>query len=187
MVDERLTPACAVVLHGGDSASGLADILHQFLVQTLEGDPARARRAARLRGALLFRAAEDPAVCVRIDFAGGRVDIADHTALRPRAAEGRGSLRVSGSEEPGIPEITGDFITIAHLTTGEEGPFRLLLARRLRVRLRWRRGPFLVRALRLMQLPPAQPRRRRGILVLAAVALVTAAALLAWMLATRGG
>ncbi len=159
-----------MVLHGGDSASGLADMLHQFLTQTLEGDPGRARRAARLRGALLFCAAEDPAVCVRIDFAGGRVDVTDHQG-----------------QVDGLPMITSDFITTAHLTTGEEGPFRLLLARRLRVRLRWRRGPFLVRALRIMQLPAPQPVRRRRRLYLVAAVLVAAAALTVWMLATRGG
>jgi len=167
-------PVCAVVLHGGDEVSGLADILHQFLTQTLEADPARARRAARLRGALLFRAAEDPAVCVRIGFAGGRVEVGDHDGD-------------PDGDRDGLPVITSDFVTTAHLTTGAEGPFGLLLARRLRVRTPWRRGRFLVRALRVMQLP-APPARRRSRLVIATIVLVAAAAaLIAWRLAAHGG
>lgn len=157
-------PACAVILHGGDAASGLADVLHQFLLQVVAADPARARRAARLRGALLFRAAEDPAVCVRIGFAGARIDVADH----------------AGDDEPGLPVITSDFVTTAHLTTGEEGPFALVLRRRLRVRVPWRRGPFVLRALAILQLP--SPRRRRCVFLAAVVVAALAAATLAWLL-----
>jgi hypothetical protein len=178
VVEDRVS--CAVVLHGGESASGLADLLHQFLEQQV-ADPARARRAARLRGSLLFRAAEDPAVCVRIAFSGDRIDVAD-----------------DAGEAAGVPVITSDFLTTAHLTTGEEGPLRLLLSRRLRVRLPLARGPFLLRALRLMRVPAPErsgrraaaeskgrPRRRRARLyaVLAAAMLL---ALLGWLL-WRGG
>jgi len=167
-----------VILHGGDAASGLADMLHQFLVQVVAADPARARRAARMRGALLFRAAEDPEIRVRIAFTGDGIEVAD-------APVGAGD----GTPPPtgGLPEITADFITIAHLTTGEEGPFQLLLARRLRVRMPWRRGPFLVRALRLMRLPPATPRRRRWPLLAAAVLAIALIAVAAWLLLARGG
>lgn len=170
MVDVDLIPApvgCAVVLHGGDTASGLADLLHQFLTQIVAADPARARRAARLRGALLFRAAEDPAVCVRIDFTGDRIDVIDH--LGP---------------DRGLPVITSDFVTTAHLTTGEERPLPLLLRGRLRVRVPWQRGPFLLRVLRVLQLPA--PRRRRRVFLAAALVAALAATAIAWLL-LRGG
>jgi hypothetical protein len=137
-----------VVLRDGEEASGLAEILQQLLEQTLAESPRKARRARRLSGEAVFRAAEDEHVCVRIRFAGDRIELSDGSAYGPRDAL-----------------ITADFLSIAHLTSGRETPFRLLAARRLRARFSPRDVPFLLGMLRLMRIGPvtgAARRRRWG-------------------------
>ncbi len=125
----------AVVLGNAEEASGLADMLHQFLQQTLES-PDKVRQARRLRGQLLFCAAEDPAIRVRIAFSPGAIHIAD----------------ADDSEQKG-PRLTADFLSTAHLTTGEASPFALLARRKITARF----GPghivFLFRFLSLMRIP----------------------------------
>ena len=51
-----------VMLAGGEEASGLADMLHQFIEQTLADSPRKVRQARRLAGHAVFRAAEDEAL-----------------------------------------------------------------------------------------------------------------------------
>jgi hypothetical protein len=148
-----------VVLANADTASGLADLLHQFLVQTIEASPTKARRARRLAGALVFRAAEDPAIGVRILFGGGRIEFADLGA---------------DPAPPRAPAITADFLTTAHLTTGEEGPLALLLRRRLRVQAAGR-PLFLLGALALFRVERPGAGRRRRILLAAALVVIAAA------------
>lgn len=157
-----LTPA--VVLAPG-TASGLADLLHQFLAQELEADAGKARRAGRLTGDLLFHAAEDPAVCVRLSFRRARIEIADH----------------AGPPGP-WPAMTADFLTTAHLTTGEASPLALVRRRQLRVRCRPRDALFLWRVLGLLRIAPRAGAARSHRLRWAALATAVAVAVVvaAW-------
>ena len=159
----------AVVLAAdADQASGLADMLHQFLEQLLDEDPAKARLARRMSGTLLFRAAEDESICVRLSFQRERVEVADHDGAANR-----------------WPALTADFLTTAHMTTGEESPFALVARRRMRVRCAPQHAPFLMRVLRLMRIPPrpeiARARRLRWALVLTTATVAAIAAY--WWLA----
>lgn len=140
-----LTDTIPVVLHGGEAATGLAEMLHQLLEQTLAASPRNVHRARRLSGEAVFRSAEDEAVAVRIRFAGNRIELSDGAVRGPRDAL-----------------ITADFLSIAHLTSGQEHPLRLLAARRLRARVSPLDVPFLLGLLRLLQSgPPTRPAARR--------------------------
>jgi len=139
---EAIDAAYPVTLLDGEQASGLADMLHQFLSQNLEEWPKKVRQARRLDGTLMFRSAEDTDICVRITFFGDKIEIEDD----------EGEVR-------GEPSITSDFLSTAHLTTGEESPFGLLLKRKIRVRFRFRHIWFLLRVLRFMQIPAEAGRR----------------------------
>ena len=150
-----------VLLRGGESASGLADMLHQFIEQTLSDSATKQRLARRLAGETVFRAAEDPDVAVRIVFAGDRIELRDEVPGEPCDA----------------PSITADFLSIAHLTSGKEGPFSLLVRRKLRARLAPADLPFLLGMLRFMRIRPEErggARVRRALLVAGAAAGVAA-------------
>jgi hypothetical protein len=159
-------PPYQVTLVGGERASGLADMLHQFLSQNLEELPGKVRQARRLDGKLLFRSAEDPDVCVRIWFCGDHIEIQDHQ---------------NGAD--GLPSITSDFLSTAHLTTGEEGPFALVAKRKIRVSFAPRQTWFLISVLRFMKIPgDARARRARRVRwALVAVAIATSIALVLWL------
>lgn len=156
-----------VLLAGGGEASGLADMLHQFLSQILDEYPAKSRRLPRISGRMLFRAAEDETICVVLSFDAGTIEIKDHAGARD-----------------GIPSLTADFLTTAHMTTGEESPFSLVSRRKLRVECSLRHAPFLLRVLRLMRIPPrpeiARARRLRWTLL--AVVTVATAGVAWWLL-----
>ena len=149
-----------VVLSGGDEVSGLAEMLQQFVEQTLADSPRKVRQARRLAGAVVFRSAEDDDLSVRITFAGDRIQLHD------------GSVPGAGDAT-----ITADFLTIAHLTSGQESPFRLLADRRLKARFSVLQVPFLLGMLRFMQIEGA-PRSGARVrwLWLPAAAVVGAAA-----------
>jgi hypothetical protein len=136
-----LSRVIPVQLVGGEDVSGLADMLHQFLEQTLAASPRKVQQARRLAGHAVFRAAEDEALCVGITFAGERIE-----------------LRDGGPPKASDAMITADFLTIAHLTSGQESPFRLLAHRKMKVQFHVRQLPFLLRMLRFMQIESATPR-----------------------------
>lgn len=166
----RPAESMPVVLGAGEDASGLAEMLQQFLEQTLAASPRTAQRARRLSGAAVFRAAEDEAVAVRMRFAGDRIELDDGVA--------------AGAVDP---TITADFLTIAHLASGQESLVRLLVGRRLRARFSPRDVPFLLGVLRLMQTraearPASGPIRLRR---LWPVALAVAGGGAVWWWATR--
>jgi hypothetical protein len=142
-----------VVLTGDAEPSGLADMLHQFIEQTLAASPRKVRQARRLAGHAVFRAAEDEALCVGITFAGERIELRD------------GSMPGAGDAM-----ITADFLTIAHLTSGTESPFRLLARRKMQVRFSVLQVPFLLGMLRFMQIESETSRGRWLWPVAAAVA-----------------
>ncbi len=147
-----------VVLSGSEPASGLAEMLQQFIEQTLT-EPRKERLARRLSGHVVFRPAEDEALCVCIRFAG------DHIELRDLAAA-----------DSADTSITADFLTIAHLTSGRVNLFRLLVQRKLKVRFSVLRTPFLFRMLRFMQSESESRRAIRTRWALAAAASAAAAA-----------
>ena len=159
---ESAALAYPVDLVDGDDASGLADMLHQFMSQNLEESAKKRAQARRLAGTVLFRAAEDEEVCVRMAFFGDRIELADYSG-----------------EAGKLPAITSDFLSTAHLTTGEEGPFALLFKRKVKVSFSVGSIPFLLRVLRFMQLPAemrdAPPARRGWLLVALVVAIIVAA------------
>ncbi len=134
--------AIPVVLVGDEEPSGLAEMLQQFIEQTVAESPHKAGQARRLAGRAVFRSAEDEALCVHIAFMGNHVELQD-----------------GGAPRPGEASITADFLTIAHLTAGRASPFRLLVQRKLKARFSPRQVPFLLGMLRFMQIE-SQPRRR---------------------------
>jgi hypothetical protein len=160
-----------VVLVGGDEVSGLADMLHQFIEQTLAASPRKVRQARRLAGHAVFRAAEDEALCVGITFAGERIEVRDGGA--PVTAEGTTAATISA-----------DFLTIAHLTSGQESPFQLLVQRKLKAHFSVRQVPFLLRMLRFMQIEPATPSAKWMRWIWPAAAAAAGGALY-WYVATR--
>ncbi len=162
IASESAELAYPVDLVDADDASGLADMLHQFMSQNLEESAKKRAQARSLGGTVLFRAAEDEDVCVRMAFFGDRIELADYTG-----------------EVGKLPAITSDFLSTAHLTTGEEGPFALLLKRKVKVSFSVGQIPFLLRVLRFMQLPAEMrdqpPRRLRWLLAALVVAIIIAA------------
>jgi hypothetical protein len=148
-----------VVLVEPDAASGLADMLHQYLEQTLVADPGKQRAARAIAGCVVFRTVEDAAVCVTMTFARDRIEVCDGTAV------------------PGAPAISGDFLSIAHLASGQESPVRLLASRRLRVRARLVHVLLLWRVARLLRTEPDAGEAPAAVLVatFAAVAVCVAA------------
>jgi len=156
-----------VVLVGGERASGLADMLRQFIEQVLADSPHKVRQARALSGRAMVRSTEDEDVCVCITFAG------DHIELRDGAVEqGR------------VPSIAADFLTMAHLTSGQENPFWLLVRRKLDARFTVAQVPFLLRMLRFMQIGSTSARTRwvRWTLLLAALVAILVVA--GWYLTT---
>jgi len=141
-------------------------MLHQFLEQTLETSADKVRQARRLSGTLHFRAAEDPSVCVRISFCGDRIEIQDRKQGDARA-----------------PSLTADFLSTAHLTTGQSSPLSLLLSGRLKMSFAPSEARFLLRVLRLMRISRPAIRHRRAAVVIVGL---TIAALLVLLWLARG-
>lgn len=125
-----------VLVRGDEEPSGLADMLQQFLEQILDDDPSKVGLARRISGNMLFRAAEDTSVCVRLSFDNKRIEVADHDETANR-----------------WPSLTADFLTTAHMTTGEESPMALIRQKRMTVRCSVWNAPFLLRVMRLMRVP----------------------------------
>lgn len=148
-----------VELIGADSASGLADLLHQFLEQTVEASDAKADAARALRGDVVVRAAEDEAIAVRIAFRGDRIELCDIGAQAPGSA----------------PSIQGDFLSVAHVTSGQASPVALLLRRQLRVSFGVAQLPFLFRVLGFMRVDDGAPAAGRlpviGLVIVLALSL----------------
>lgn len=136
--------AMAVVFTGDREPSGLAAMLSQLVEQTLAESPRKVRQARRLSGQVVFRAAEAEDVFVRMRFAGDRIELDDVGVLDPRDTL-----------------ITADFLSIAHLASGQEGPVGLLARRRLRPRFSPAELPFLVGLVRFMRIDGMRRAERR--------------------------
>jgi hypothetical protein len=164
----RADDAMAVVLNGHRKPSGLAEMLRQFIEQTLAESPRKVRQARRLSGQAVFRAAEAEDVFVRIRFAGDRIELDDGGVLDPRDTL-----------------VTADFLSIAHLTSGQEGPFGLLARRRLRARFSPSQLPFLLGLVRFMRIDGTRRRAWTSTLWPAIVVAVGVGALYWYATAAR--
>lgn len=158
MVGPGVTERPRVELSSADTASGLADLLHQFLEQTVDASERKAAEARALRGDLVVRAAEDESVAVRIAFRGDRIELTD----------------VGGARVDGAPSIQGDFLSVAHVTSGQASPMALVLSRQLRVSFGLGQLPFLVRVLAFMRIDEGASARQRALLLALAAALLFA-------------
>ncbi len=140
----------------GDEASGLANIITQYLEQLL-GDSAEKRAAASsLRGRLGMNARESD-VAVTIVFADGAIEIEE------------------GLQEPDAV-IGGELEFLMHMMAGRANPAWEMLNRKMTIRP-GRRPLFAYQAYSLMRLPGVHvwngvPRPPTGVLVGAAAALV---------------
>lgn len=134
-----------VDLENADEASGLADMLHQFLQQTVDSSAAKRRAARRLSGTLWFQSAEDMSLVVALTFAKDHIGVMDAPAhsLSP-------------------PSLTADFLSTAHITTGEESPFALLRQKKIRARVRLTQALFLMRVLNFMKIEEADASAAQG-------------------------
>jgi hypothetical protein len=169
MVGSDLTLAWGdhpVVLQDPDAASGLADLLHQYLEQTLASSPRKVAQARGISGELLFRALEDESVCVRLVFAPEKIEVSDLNGPPPAA-----------------PSLTADFLTVAHLASGKQSPLSLLADGKLSVRFSLLEIPFLLRVLRLLRIEREKPATWRWTAL--AALLVLALAMTLWLFALR--
>ena len=139
--------------------SGLANIVQQFLEQSLEESEQRRRRARRLRGRVAMTAA-DHEVTVTLDFRGDEILVWD------------------GAQEPLQASIAGPHGSLVGLLQGEGNPLVEHLRGRLRVRSSLRKPFFPLQVHNLVKLPPEErgQRRARSYLLAGGIVAVLAAA-----------
>ena len=151
-------PSVQVRLAEG-AESGLANIVQQFVEQSLEESESRQRRARRLRGRVAMTAA-DHEVTVTLDFRGDEIVVFD------------------GAQEPLQASIAGPHRALVGLLQGEGNPLLEHLRGRLRVRSSLRKPFFPLQVHNLVKLPPEErgQRRTRSYLLVGGAVAVTAAA-----------
>ena len=139
--------------------SGLANIVQQFLEQSLDESEPRRRRARRLRGRVAMTAA-DHDVTVTLDFRGEEV------------------VDWDGAQEPLQASIAGPHRALVGLLQGEGNPLLEHLRGRLRVRSSFRKPFFPLQVHNLVKLPPEErgQRRARSYLLAGGVVAVMAVA-----------
>ena len=150
------TPVRVRLAEGAES--GLANIVQQFLEQSLDESESRRRRARRLRGRVAMTAA-DHEMTVTLDFRGEEVVVWD------------------GAQEPLEASIAGPHRALVGLLQGEGNP----LLEHLRGRSSFRKPFFPLQVHNLMKLPPeerGQRRTRSYLLVGGAVAVMAVAVFL---------
>ncbi len=141
----------------GDEASGLANIIGQYLGQLLEDSPEKRSEATQLRGRLGLRAVEGD-VAVTIVFAEGTIAIEE------------------GLQEPDAV-IGGELEFLMHMMAGKANPAWEMLSRKMTISLGIQRPMFAYQAYSLMRLPGVHvwngvPRPPRGLLAGAAAVLL---------------
>jgi hypothetical protein len=139
--------------------SGLANIVQQFLEQSLDESKSRQRRARGLRGRVAMTAA-DHEMTVTLDFRGEEIVVWD------------------GEQGPLQASIAGPHRALVGLLQGEGNPLLEHLRGRLRVRSSFRKPFFPLQVHGLMKLPPeerGQRRTRSYVLAGGAVAVLAAA------------
>jgi len=122
-----------VVLVGGEASSGLAQMTHQYLEQTLAEVPAKRGEALGLRGRLGLQA-DEGGVAVTLSFEGEEIRIQD------------------GLLVPLDAYIAGPFQLLLEVLGGRANPYGEVLRGRLRVRPSLRRPLFGLRAYQFMRL-----------------------------------
>ena len=105
----------AVVLAGGDDASGLASMLADLLTDNVRDFPWRARVASRARGSVVLRAA-DHDLEVTVAFLGDCVEITDGAA-------------------EGVTTVSGPWLAMAQLCSGQLSAVQAVRRGELAVRL----------------------------------------------------
>ena len=154
------TPVRVRLADGAES--GLANIVQQFLEQSLDESESRRRRARRLRGRVAMTAA-DHEMTVTLDFRGEEIVVWD------------------GEQGPLQASIAGPHRALVGLLQGEGNPLLEHLRGRLRVRSSFRKPFFPLQVHNLMKLPPeerGQRRTRSYVLVGGAVAVMAVAVFL---------
>ena len=151
------TPVRVRLAEGAES--GLANIVQQFVEQSLDESESRRRRAHGLRGRVAMTAS-DHEVTVTLDFRGEEIVIFD------------------GAQEPLQASIAGPNMALVGLLQGKGNPLLEHLRGRLRVRSSLRKPFFPLQVHNLMKLPPEERgrRRARSYLLAGGVVAVTAAA-----------
>jgi hypothetical protein len=139
------------------AASGLANIVCQFLEQDLGEFEYKRRRAARLRGRVALTAS-DHDTAVTLEFKGGEILVWD------------------GARPPLDASIAGPHQALVRLLQGETNPLLEHVKGRLHVRSSLRHPFFPLQVHGLMKLPPEErgPRRARSYLLGAGVVALTA-------------
>ena len=156
----RTNGSIPVIVVAGDEASGLANIIGQYLEQLL-GDSAEKRADASSLGGRLGLRAREGDVAVTIVFEGDNIAIEE------------------GLQEPDAV-IGGDIEFLMHVMAGRANPAWEMLSRNMTIRARVRRPMFAYQAYRLMRLPGVHvwngvPRPPAGLLAGAAVLLAVSA------------
>lgn len=162
-VDDVTVPTSdrPVILRDGDDASGMATMIAELLTDNLRDFPARARVAARTRGALVLHA-DDRDVAITLSFEPDRIEIAD------------GGL-------PGAPTMAGSWLAMSAVCSGRTAPLRAVVRRDIRIR-RGRAMWTVPMAGFVLSVPASfydddvATRRRRICVGISAVALVVAVA-----------
>ena len=151
------TPVRVRLADGAES--GLANIVQQFLEQSLDESESRRRRARRLRGRVAMTAA-DHEMTVTLDFRGEEIVVWD------------------GEQEPLQASIAGPHRALVGLLQGEGNPLLEHLKGRLRVRSSLRKPFFPLQVHSLMKLSPEErdQRRTRSYLLAGGVVAVMAVA-----------
>ena len=159
MDSSRTNGSISVSVVAGDEASGLANIIGQYLEQLL-GDSAEKRAdASSLRGRLGMRAREGD-VAVTIVFEGENIAIEE------------------GLQDPDAV-IGGELEFLMHMMAGKANPAWEMLSRKMTLSANVRRPMFAYQAYRLMRLPGVHvwngvPRPPAGLLASAVALLVVA-------------
>ena len=122
----------SVSLVDAESPSGLASMVYQYLVQTLDQEPERRREAAGLRGRLALEAT-DAGVAITLIFEGDRISVQD------------------GIATPVDGYIGAPFMVLMRLLSGEKNPYLAVVRRQVRFRASLRRPLFSYRVFQLMK------------------------------------
>lgn len=121
------------VTRSEDATSGFAQIIEQFLTQSLEDSDDRQQRARRLKGRIAMTA-EDYRQAVTLVFNGRAITIQE------------------GQVEPLDASIRGPYQTLVRLIQGDDSPLRAHLRGRVRVRSSLKKPLFPLHVHNLMKL-----------------------------------
>jgi len=108
-----MSAAPAVRLEGGDAASGLAFMIGDLIEGNLRDFPARRRVASRTRGQVALEAS-DRAAAITLSFRPGEVVVAEGIS-------------------PDTPVLSGEWLTMAQMCSGQISPVRALASKQLSI------------------------------------------------------